>query len=104
MPWKVERSGQCPASQPWGALKEDGGLGGCDETEEAEKRQLAALNASEERSRDRRTAGAVEERTAGGVAVDGRKIRGLVPYSVESRGLGGWKEIIEPTAFKDTDV
>ena len=27
-----------------------------------------------------------------------RKIRGLIPYGVESRDLGGWREVIEPTA------
>jgi HK97 family phage major capsid protein len=53
---------------------------------------------------DRPTAGAVEERTAGGVAVDGRRIRGVIPYGVESRDMGGWKEIIEPTALRNTDL
>lgn len=53
---------------------------------------------------DRPAAGQVEERTAEGVAVDGRKIRGLIPYSIESRDMGGWKERIEPTAFRNTDL
>jgi HK97 family phage major capsid protein len=53
---------------------------------------------------DRPTVGAVEERTAGGVAVDGRRIRGVIPYLVESRDMGGWKEIIEPTALRNTDL
>ena len=47
-------------------------------------------------------AGEVEERTTGGVEVDGKRIRGLVPYGVESRDIGGWTEIIEPTAFHST--
>jgi HK97 family phage prohead protease len=53
---------------------------------------------------NRPVAGQVEERTAGGVAVDGRRIRGLVPYGVESRDLGGWRELIEPTALRNTDL
>jgi uncharacterized protein len=53
---------------------------------------------------NRPTAGTVEERTAGGVVADGRKIRGLIPYGTESRDLGGWKEVIEATAFNSTDV
>jgi HK97 family phage major capsid protein len=52
---------------------------------------------------DRPTVGAVEERTAAGVAVDGRRIRGVIPYGVESRDLGGWREVIEPTAFRGTN-
>jgi HK97 family phage prohead protease len=52
---------------------------------------------------DRPKPGQVEERTAPEVlAADGKKIRGGVPYGVESRDLGGWKEIIEPGAFKAT--
>jgi HK97 family phage prohead protease len=52
---------------------------------------------------DRPKPGQVEERTAPEVlAADGKKIRGRVPYGVESRDLGGWKEIIEPGAFKAT--
>jgi phage head maturation protease len=54
---------------------------------------------------DRPKMGEVEERTAGGVAVDGRRIRGIVPYRIESRTMpGGWKEVIEPTAFRNTKL
>jgi phage head maturation protease len=45
-------------------------------------------------------AGDVERRTTG-VEVEGKKVRGIVPYNVESRDLGGWTEIIEPTAFRE---
>src|SRR5215211_3260048 len=51
----------------------------------------------------RPTAGSVEERQAPDlVAADGRRIRGRVPYGVESRDMGGWREVIEPTAFRNT--
>jgi HK97 family phage major capsid protein len=54
---------------------------------------------------DRPTAGAVEERTAGGVAVDGRKIRGLIPYGIQSRPMGdGWREVIEHGALRNADI
>ena len=62
------------------------------------------MSVSEAEQNNRPTPGAVEERTTGGVAVDGRKVRGLVPYGVESRDMGGWREVIEPSAFKNTDV
>jgi HK97 family phage major capsid protein len=59
------------------------------------------MNEPEDRSRP--AAGEVEERTAGVEAV-GRRIRGLIPYGVESRDLGGWREVISPTAFRTTDL
>jgi phage head maturation protease len=51
----------------------------------------------------RPTAGQVEARTAA-LEVDDKRIRGVVPYGVESRDLGGFTEIIEPTAFRNTDI
>lgn len=53
--------------------------------------------------RDRPTAGDLEQRNAPAAAptVDGRRLRGLVPYSVESRDLGGWREVIEPGALRN---
>jgi prohead serine protease len=51
---------------------------------------------------DRPRPGAVEERTAGGLGADGRKIRGIVPYGVKSQDQGGWDEVIEATAFRNT--
>jgi len=47
--------------------------------------------------------GEVEERTAPDLlAADSKRIRGRVPYGVESRDMGGWREVIEPGAFKAT--
>jgi phage head maturation protease len=52
---------------------------------------------------ERPTAGTVEERTAA-LQVADKRIRGLIPYGVESRDLGGWTEVIEPTAFHGTKL
>lgn len=49
-------------------------------------------------------AGEVEERQAPELEVEGRKIRGRIPYKVESRDMGGWREIIEPSALRDTKL
>ncbi len=43
--------------------------------------------------------GQVEERTAPTTTIEGKRLRGIVPYNVESRDLGGWREIIEPGAL-----
>jgi Escherichia/Staphylococcus phage prohead protease len=53
---------------------------------------------------DRPKPGQLEERTAPTVeaavpVVDGRKLRGLIPYNVESRDLGGWRKVIDPGAL-----
>src|SRR5215211_7770396 len=53
---------------------------------------------------NRPTPGSVEERTAPTVeaaapTVDGRKLRGLIPYGVESRDMGGWREVIDRGAL-----
>ncbi len=48
------------------------------------------------------TTGQVEERSAPEAAeltVEGGKLRGLIPYGVESRDLGGWSEVIERGAL-----
>lgn len=34
------------------------------------------------------------------ITADGRKVRGVVPFGVESRDMGGWTEVIEPTALR----
>ncbi len=45
-------------------------------------------------------AGSLEQRSAPDIAVDGRRLRGVIPYGVESRALpGGWREVIEPGAL-----
>lgn len=52
---------------------------------------------------ERPTTGSIEERTAA-IQVADKRIRGLIPFNVESRDLGGWTEIIEPTAFRNTNL
>jgi phage head maturation protease len=37
-------------------------------------------------------------------SVEGRRIRGVIPYGVESRDLGGFREIIEPGALAGADL
>jgi HK97 family phage major capsid protein len=52
--------------------------------------------------RDRPTPGQLEERTAPETAaptMEGPRLRGLIPYGVASRDLGGWTEVIEPGAL-----
>jgi HK97 family phage major capsid protein/HK97 family phage prohead protease len=55
-------------------------------------------------SPNRPTAGSVEERQAPAVAVDGRRLRGVIPYGVESRDMGGWREVIEPGALRSANL
>jgi phage head maturation protease len=55
-------------------------------------------------SLDRPTAGSVEERQAPAVSVDGRRLRGVIPYGVESRDLGGWREVIEPGSLNGANL
>ena len=48
----------------------------------------------------RPVAGEVERRHAPDLlGADEKKIRGKIPYGVESRDLGGWREVIEPGAL-----
>jgi hypothetical protein len=53
---------------------------------------------------ERPKAGEVEERQAPELEIEGRKIRGRIPYGVESRDMGGWKEIIEPSALRSAKL
>ena len=48
-------------------------------------------------------AGEIESRTAT-VEVADKRVRGLIPYGIQSRDLGGFTEIIEPTAFRTTKL
>src|SRR5215217_4586961 len=48
---------------------------------------------------DRPKPGELEERTAPELELDGRKIRGVIPYNIQSRDLGGWREVIERGAL-----
>lgn len=43
--------------------------------------------------------GSVEERTAPDAVVEGKRLRGVIPYNTESRDMGGWTEVIEPGAL-----
>lgn len=55
---------------------------------------------------NRPTPGTPEERTAQAVAptIDGKRLRGLIPYGVESRDLGGWREVIDRGALDGADL
>jgi HK97 family phage major capsid protein/HK97 family phage prohead protease len=50
----------------------------------------------------RPTAGTIETRAVPDAAptVEGKRLRGLIPYGIESRDLGGWSEVIEPGALR----
>ena len=60
-----------------------------------------ASSPSENRSRPR--AGQVETRSSDTLDITDKRIRGLVPYGVQSRDMGGWREVIDNTAFRNTD-
>lgn len=47
--------------------------------------------------------GQVEER-AEPLALEGRRIRGRIPFNVKSRDLGGFREVISPTALRGTNM
>jgi HK97 family phage prohead protease len=49
--------------------------------------------------RDRPVAGQLEQRALP-VELDGRRLRGVIPYATESRDLGGWRERIDPAALR----
>jgi len=48
--------------------------------------------------------GEVEERSLGELTVEDRKLRGVIPYRVQSADLGGWREVIEPRALHSADL
>jgi HK97 family phage major capsid protein len=53
------------------------------------------------------TCGEAEDRTApesAALTIEGNTLHGLIPYGIESRDLNGWKEILDPGAFDDTDM
>lgn len=53
----------------------------------------------------RPTPGSIESRSAPeGLAVEGRRLHGCIPYNVESRDLGGWRETISPGALRNADL
>jgi HK97 family phage prohead protease len=58
---------------------------------------------------NRPTPGSVEDRTAPTVeaaapTVDGRKLRGVIPYNIESRDMGGFTEVIDAGALAGADL
>lgn len=55
------------------------------------------------RMTDRPVPGQVEERSEA-VTVEGRRIRGRIPYGVESRDLGGFRETISQGALRGTNM
>jgi uncharacterized protein len=38
------------------------------------------------------------------ITAEGRKIRGVVPYGVESRDMGGWREVVDRGALDQTNL
>jgi HK97 family phage portal protein len=63
------------------------------------RRKLEQLAAQcEKRSRP---LGEFEERQLE-LSTDGQKIRGVIPYGTRSVDMGGWSEVIEPTALRST--
>lgn len=54
--------------------------------------------------RDRPTSGDLETRAAPTVVVDGRRLRGMIPYNVESRDLGGFRERMAPGCLRNADL
>jgi phage head maturation protease len=53
--------------------------------------------------RDGPEPGQVETRQAE-ITTEQRRIRGVVPFGVESRDMGGWREVIEPTALRGANL
>lgn len=52
----------------------------------------------------RPVAGQIEERSAGSLELTDRRVRGVIPYGVESRDMGGWREIIEAGALNSANL
>ena len=49
----------------------------------------------------RPTAGELEQRTAPDVELEERRLRGVIPYGVESRDLGGWRETMSAGCLRN---
>jgi phage head maturation protease len=52
----------------------------------------------------RPVAGDLETRSAPDVELDGPRLRGLIPYGVESRDLGGWREVMDANCLEGTEL
>ncbi len=51
--------------------------------------------------------GSIEQRSAPeqtALTVDGRRLRGVIPYGLESRDLGGWREVMAPGSLREADL
>src|SRR3954447_4053358 len=53
---------------------------------------------------ERPIVGQLEQRSAPEVALDGRRLRGVIPYGIESRDLGGYRETIDATALRGASL
>jgi uncharacterized protein len=107
----VKQRYSLPVRDPSGALNCDGVsaakarlnqvTGATDEQIAAARRKLDALSAQcEKRSRP---LGEFEERQLE-LSTDGQRIRGRIPYGTLSADMGGWREVIEPTALRSTNL
>lgn len=117
MPWIVKESDQCPSDKPFGVFNENTGrLVGCHLSADKAKKQQAALYAEVGDPADEARGAAnleIERRTIASEATleyrddptTGEKVPVIIGYAAvfnsESRNLGGFTEILEPTAFDD---
>ena len=53
---------------------------------------------------DRPTPGDEEVRSAPDLTVEGRRLRGVIPYGVRSEDLGGWDEVMSPGSLANADM
>lgn len=94
MPWSIQKDTRCPASKPYGVVKDaDNELEGCHVTQEAAKKQLAALNASESRTYEFRMEPASDGLTLEGYAAVYDSPADVVDWE------GEFTEVIKPGAF-----
>jgi len=95
---RINQVGEATADQKHGAARKL--IAAYKQLGEEPPDSLKAMAAGEDRSRP--TAGQLEERSIDTAGVDGRRLRGLIPYGVESRDLGGWREVIDRGALRNT--
>lgn len=107
MPWRVEESGQCPASRPYAVIKdEDGTVEGCHETVADAEAQLVALNISESERAERAYEGinftppeSVREEAARGLEWRSEYGRGGTEVGVaRARDLSNGRDVSPETA------
>ena len=105
MPWTVNRTDACPASRPWGVIKDDdGSIEGCHASEADAQAQLVALNIAESEGRAyesidfRPPAGVAEEAQRG---LDWRREYGRGGTEIgiaRARDLAGRRNVSPETA------